>query len=283
MDPAVRQRALIAQAVILFVPPHRPQGRKFNRGVNVAAVPGLAEQAAHGTVIQLILVVAFQDEVVEALLGDDVHHPGDGVGAVDGGGAVLQYLDTVDGDVRDRIQVDAVDLAARARRGKAPPVHQDQGAARVEAAQAEGIDAGAAGHDKPAETVIDLDAGSQGAGLQDFRGVGQPRQDRALLGDDRHRQRRAERVAADARTRDDDFLGGCRAGRLRRVFGGFRLLFRFVAVCAWFRVPLRLPGFVLRRRFLFKRLRSRHFLPGPGCCRSRQPHQAEAGQDKRRQ
>ena len=48
-------------------------------------------------------------------------------------------------------------------RSKAPAVHQDQGAARVETAQAEGIDAGTAGNHETAETVVDLGTGGQGA------------------------------------------------------------------------------------------------------------------------
>ena len=158
MDSPVGQRAFIAETVFLFVPPHRPQAREFDRGVDVTAIPGLAEQSAHGAVIELVLVVALENNVIEAFSGDDVHHPGDGIGAVDGRGAVLEDFDPVNGDIRDRVQVDTVDLAAGARRRKAAAVHQDQGAARVQAAQAERVDAGTAGDHEPPEGVVDLRA-----------------------------------------------------------------------------------------------------------------------------
>ena len=198
MDSSVGQRAFIAETVLLFVPPHRPQAREFDRGVDITAIPGLAEQSAHGAVIELILVVTFENKVIEAFSGDDVHHPGDGIGAVDGRGAVLEDLDPVNGGIRDRVQVDAVDLTAGACRRKAAAVHQDQGAARIQAAQAERVDAGTAGDHEPPERVVDLCARGQGAGLQDLRGVGHARQGSALAGDDRYRQGRCECIAPDA-------------------------------------------------------------------------------------
>jgi hypothetical protein len=47
-------------------------------------------------------------------LEDDVHHAGDGVRAIGGGGAVRQHLDALDGRERDDAHIDE----ARAARGK---------------------------------------------------------------------------------------------------------------------------------------------------------------------
>jgi hypothetical protein len=68
-----------------------------------------------------------------AVLEHQVHHPGDGVGAVLGGGAVAEHLDPVQGAGGHGVEVDA------ARPG-APAVHQHQGVVGAQAPEGEGPD-----------------------------------------------------------------------------------------------------------------------------------------------
>ena len=80
-----------------------------------------------------------------ARLEDDVDHAGNGVGAVLGGGAILQHLDVIDRGHRDVVQVGrgaALEGAGQHRQvgGAVAPlaVDQHQGVVRAQAAQARG-------------------------------------------------------------------------------------------------------------------------------------------------
>ena len=74
-------------------------------------------------------VVGAHFPAVIVLLEDDVDHTTDGIGAVNGRGAVFQHFDVVDRRGRDHIQVDELVAALALRRviGHAPAVDEDQG------------------------------------------------------------------------------------------------------------------------------------------------------------
>ena len=170
-------------------------------------------------VIALMVAVACLAELaaqlhpLEMLLGLDVDDAGDGIGAVDRGGAVAQHFDRVDHRDRDVVQIDRVDRALIVGEREADAVDQDQGAFRAEVAQAE------IGGAVAAVLCTARDA----AGEVDRRDLLQDVFDRARLalldlGRADHRDRiGAGRVAAaDARTGHLDRLQG-----LRRL-GGLR-------------------------------------------------------------
>src|SRR5207247_3890127 len=119
--------------------------------------------------------------------GDDVDHAGDGVGSVDGRGAVLEDFDALDRLGGDGVQVDRGGSAEPAGH-HAPSVDQDQGAGDAEAAQ---VDLGGAVGVVVDAAGVDLEVGGVallGQGLQ----VVADGQLAALLelqaGDDRHRR-----------------------------------------------------------------------------------------------
>src|SRR5690606_15135306 len=62
--------------------------------------PGVATEVVVGSVVQLDVAA------LHVPAGDDVDHAGDGVGAVDRRGAVLQHLDAVDQGERNGVDVD---------------------------------------------------------------------------------------------------------------------------------------------------------------------------------
>jgi hypothetical protein len=77
------------------------------------------------------------EEGALALLEDDVDDAGDGVGAVDRGGAVLEDLDALHGAARDRVQVDEgiLQVLREAVSRRAAAVEQDEGGFLAQAAQ----------------------------------------------------------------------------------------------------------------------------------------------------
>ena len=86
-------------------------------------------------------------QAAEALLGDQVDHAADGVGAVDGGSAVLQNLHPLDDAAGQGVEIHrARHAGGRGPGDPAPPVHQHQGALGAEVAQRQlhrpGADAG---------------------------------------------------------------------------------------------------------------------------------------------
>src|SRR5690606_18615050 len=124
--------------------------------------------------------VAVELGAFEVAAGDDVDHAGDGVGAVDRGGAVLEDFDALDGGHRHLAQV----LQAVGVDTQALAVEQDQGAVGTEVAQVD---------------VVTTDALTrrQGVGAADRRraGGGQVLQD---VGDG------AEALFLDLRAADGD-------------------------------------------------------------------------------
>ncbi|MNI37495.1 hypothetical protein D3C73_915880 [compost metagenome] len=101
------------------------------------AIGGGANGEVIGFTLTIALAVLALVEVrfgaVEVLLGDDVHHAGDGVRAVDGRSAVLQDVDALDHRGRNGVQVDAAVQTG----GPATAVDQHQGALGAQVAQAD--------------------------------------------------------------------------------------------------------------------------------------------------
>src|SRR5882757_985315 len=78
-------------------------------------------------------VIAADFQTVHILASDEVHHPADGIGAVNRARAFLQHFDVIDHVERDLIHVDGV--LRKADIADAPAVHQDQRALGIQAAQ----------------------------------------------------------------------------------------------------------------------------------------------------
>ena len=102
-----------------------------------AALEGLAEGRAVGALLAVTLAVLADIDAgfatIEILAGDDVDHAGDGIGAVQRGGAVGQHFHALDDGRRDRGQV-GVTAGADAH---AAAVDQHQAAFRAQVAQAD--------------------------------------------------------------------------------------------------------------------------------------------------
>src|SRR5690606_12749748 len=80
-----------------------------------------------------------QFRTIEILLGDQVDHTGHGVGAVDGGRAVLHDFSALQYGGRDDVQVERADGTTGTRRARTLAVQQDQGAVGAQAAHREGL------------------------------------------------------------------------------------------------------------------------------------------------
>ena len=161
-----------------------------------------------GAVVRIVVAgVAPQVGVDEgrevAVLEHQVHHPGDGVGAVLRRGPVAEHLDPVERAGGKRVEVDAARARAHAvvevvdHRGLvAPPaVQQHQGVVRAQAAQREGPDdVAGVGHALPGEVH------RRGHGLKDEAGLGAALLLQPLGREDvhRHRQLLRGRVARRA-------------------------------------------------------------------------------------
>ncbi len=97
--------------------------------------------------------IGFRQEAVEIALHDDVDDTGDRVRAIDGGGAVLEYLDALHGGGRNAVQVDG--FARQAVVGNTATVDQDERVAGGQAPQGHGCRAVAAVGDGGAGGVAD--------------------------------------------------------------------------------------------------------------------------------
>ncbi len=146
---------------------------------------------------------------IGVVLGDDVDHAGDRVGAVLRGGAVAQDLDALDRTGRDRVEVGA-DCAAAERAIEvdqralvaALAVDQDQDLVGSQAAQARGIDVvRTVGHGLRRRYV------GRGQGRQHASGLGPAAARDLVSGDDVDRDRRVHVGARRARSDDHDDLG----------------------------------------------------------------------------
>ena len=229
----------VASGPVAVVPRHLPGLRVVRRDVEG---PGVADRApgrvdadilrgatAGGRALEVDL------EPLDALPGDDVDHPGNGVGAVDRGRAVLQDLVAADHGARHGCQVDGVGGAAYAGGTPALAVYQHERALCAETAQGDGPRSRSAVGDEAGEGVVDLLAGGHRRGLQDVGGVEQTREGGGLARDHRDGRCAGELVAADAGSGDEDFFyrPGFRGGGVPRPLRPRYRLFLAVLV----RVP----------------------------------------------
>ena len=171
-------------------------------------------------------VVGVDLDAFELLAGDDVHHAGDGVGAVDGRCAVLQHFDAIDDGQRDGVEVGA---ATDARRGRlihpADAVHQHQHALRAQMAQVDlrgaGADAAAVGGIAEVARGIELRVQRLAAGgelLEDFANALHARLGDLLAVQHEHRLRGHRIGLLDAAAGHGDRIEG--GGFLRHGHGG---------------------------------------------------------------
>uniref|UniRef100_A0A0N4ZJK5 Efflux RND transporter permease subunit n=1 Tax=Parastrongyloides trichosuri TaxID=131310 RepID=A0A0N4ZJK5_PARTI len=165
-----------------------------------------AARAARAVGFQRQVALGFKGQAFEVLAGDDVDHAGDGVRAIQRRGAVAQHFDAVDHRRRQNVQVSRADRTARTGGRDATTVQQHQGAARPQAAQANGVGTWAAIGDVAAVGVVDLrGAGRYGSALQCSGGRVEAGQRGFLTRHDLGRRRGVEIVATNARADDDDF------------------------------------------------------------------------------
>ena len=182
------------------------------RQIEVTAVEGRAP--GRGGVV--LFAAAFQRNGAEhvelatiaATTRDQVHHPGHGVRTIDGRGTVLQHVDTVDRRLRNNVQVEGGDTAARAGRPRPAAVQQDEGAIGPEAAERNGRRTrSAVGHKGAGDGRVDLGrTGRQGRGLQQLGGIAEAALLRAIGGQDLDRRGAVELGHRDARPRNDDVI-----------------------------------------------------------------------------
>ncbi len=150
---------------------------------------------------------------------DEVDHAADGVGAVDGRGAVAQHFDAVDRRQRDRVQVDR--LAVEGVVGEPPAIEQHQRRSRTQPAQVGGGQARLVAAADGLRGVDGIDVRRHA--LEQLLDGGHAAPFDLLAGDDLHRQRAFELGLRDVRAGDDHTLEDLRRrprGRLRRH--GFR-------------------------------------------------------------
>ena len=238
-----------------------------------------AQHAAAPDRPQLGIAVAAVDQLVaggglearEIPAGDEVHHAGDGVGAVGGGGAVGQHLDALQRDGRDHVHVHQ-QLRLRGngvrRPGDAPAVQQHQRTARPKAAD---VDSGAVRTGPGLELIrFPVRALGKRQALDEVDGRRRSFQRQGVPLQRDHRQRRVLRHAFDVRAGDDQLLnrrivrriahfgqGRCRNGRHRESQACSRPLF-----------PLLINHLV---KLLTQPQRRNHPRPSP-CTASRGPH-----------
>src|SRR5690606_34435040 len=153
---------------------------------------------------------------------------------------VLDHFDVRQDDLRDHVEVEArAGLAARAGRARALAVAQDERAVRTQAAQVDGLNAGAAFDGVATELAIDLRGARRSGGrLQEVGGVELAAGDVVLYVDHLHGRGGLVLRTLQQGTRDGDrleFLGllvlllllgrvGLLAGRLARTVRCRRLV-----------------------------------------------------------
>ena len=179
--------------------------------LDVAAVEGRAP----AEVVALNVAAAIEGAVdegrslkaVQVRAGDDVHNAGDGVRTIDRRSTVLQDFDALDHGLRDDVQVDGLNLAARTSRADATAVQQDQGPLGTQAAQRHRVDAAAAFGHEAGQLVVQL-IGARGDRrlLEQFGGIDHAFQGRLFAGDHLNGRGRREFVTTQARTGDDNVL-----------------------------------------------------------------------------
>ena len=100
----------------------------------VTATPEQAKIARPSVAVAEILTrLSGQPEALEVAVGDDIHNTTDRVGAINGGRAILQDLDTLDYIVGDRVEVDCTwHTGRRCARNPALAVNKHERAFRFE-------------------------------------------------------------------------------------------------------------------------------------------------------
>ena len=135
-----------------------------------------AKCAVGRAVFQRLLELVVDHQAFEVLARDDVHHAGDGLGAVQGRGAVEDVVDALHGDVRIEVR-EVCARAARVRpvavhvRGHAVAVHQRHRGAGADAAQI-GVGLAALRAVWPVHALVPAFAAALAVGAADLRGVG---------------------------------------------------------------------------------------------------------------
>ncbi len=176
----------------------------------IPAVSGqIAGAGGQGRLLRVAIAVtgqaigATQDGALEVAAQDDVDHAGDGIGAIDCRGAVLEHFHALDGIERNGAQVgeDLLAVVGQAVGGHAAAVQQDQGRARAQAAQR---NAGATTGKAVAEGLGDGAGAISGQGLQVFGNRGLAGAVDFLAGYYLHRRRRFSVGARNVRTGDRD-------------------------------------------------------------------------------
>ena len=140
--------------------------------------------------------------------GDEVHHPGDGVGTVQGRGTVLDHFYALQRDIGQQsmdIHVTAA-AAVEAVADTAPAVDQHQRSAVAQVAQ---VDAGVARRGVAAHPTVGGDA--QGTGIKghvadDVLYIGGPEDVQVILVKGRQRRRKIRLIALDVGAGHHDFL-----------------------------------------------------------------------------
>ncbi len=112
--------------------------RVAQAGHQGTAIAGRTPDQIEGTVLAIVFeglaITHRQFGALEVLLGDDVHHAGHGVGAVDRRGAVLQHFDAFDQRDRDHVEVDRT-VGAGAAVDHAAAIEQHERAVDAQATQ----------------------------------------------------------------------------------------------------------------------------------------------------
>src|SRR5690606_37422729 len=119
-------------------------------GTRAGTAPGEVHALGEAVALVVLAELRAQLHALVVAAGDDVHHAGDGVGAVQRGGAVLQHLDALDDGQRDGVEVGG--RADAGGGGLVDPAHaidQHQHALGAEVTQVDlrrtGTDAGTVG------------------------------------------------------------------------------------------------------------------------------------------
>jgi len=178
---------------------------------------------------QVLSILGGGAQTVLLGLGDNVDHAGDSIGAVKRGLARLQDIDPLDHALRDRVEVDGRGDAARRRSGDIPQsVNQHERTLGQQIAQGDfgraGANAAAILRIADVARIVDLGVEAARSARQALEYVGDRGQagllERALIDAD-YRRRIVERIAADARTGDDDVVGWFLRGSIPAAsFGG---------------------------------------------------------------
>ena len=178
--------------------------------------PGHVQRLGGAVAFAVLAHLRIERQAVEILAGDDVHHAGDGVRAIQRRGAVFEHFDAVDDGQRDGVEVGR---RAHARGGgfvdPAHAVDQHQHALGAQVAQVglRGTRADAAAVRREAEVAAGVELGVErrtraGERLHDVADRGQAAAVDVLAGDALHRHQALCFRGLDAGTGDLDAVEG---------------------------------------------------------------------------